>query len=504
MTVRHVLLAILAPAMFVVAGCGGDSSYVLRMRVPDAGGLRADQDVKIDGVRAGTVTGVTVDKTDHAIVTMRLQPGAVPVGAAATGRIRSVSVLGEKYVDLSPDRGGRAMPSGAWLTPTKQSAPVELDDILNTLDAPTRERLRILLVEGGVGLTGRGDDVRELLRVLPRGMDQVGRLINDASVDNRALERVVDAGDRVIGTLAARRRDLAAAITSAGAAFSTTAERRADLGRSVAAAPATLRQLRTSLVRVQRTAAALQPAADRVTTAAGPLEQTLRALPGFAASAVPTLRAARGAAPDLSRLALAATPTVRHLEPVSAKAASALEHAYPLVRDLDRGLANDALYFLQTWARVTQRADGLGHLFGAQIILGEDTVRQIVDRVASNLTTSTSKRSPAPKHLPVPEPSTSVPAPAKSPVQTVKNTVCKALGQVTGALGGIVGKLADPKTGSHPSPPRTCNQAAGAGPSDPPTQHPNPVSGAVDRLTGGDPRNSDTAVSALVDYLFGS
>jgi hypothetical protein len=397
------------------------------------------------------------------------------------------------------------MPSGSWLTPIKQSAPVELDDVLNTLDAPTRERLRILLIEGGVGLTGRGDDVRELLRILPRGMDQLGRLISDASADNAALERVVQAGDRVIGTLATRRRDIGEAISSARAAFTATGDRRADLGRSVAQAPATLRQLRTSLVRVRRTAGALQPAADRVTATAAPLEAALRGLPGFATSAVPALRAAKAAAPDLSRLALAATPTVRHLEPVSAKAASALQHAYPLVRDLDRGLANDALYFLQTWARVTQRSDGLGPLFGAQIIVGDDTVRQIVDRVASNLTHPATKVRPSVDRHPTPRPDTKPSTPATPPRPAVKDTVCHVLDKVTGTVGALVQKLTDPGNQKPPSATKACDQKGASPPaSPPPTQQANPVAKVVDKLTGGDSRNSDTAVSALVDYLFGS
>jgi hypothetical protein len=365
------------------------------------------------------------------------------------------------------------------------------------------------LIEGGVGLTGRGDDVRELLRVLPRGMDQVGQLINDASVDNAALRRVVEAGDRVIASLAVNRGGLTRLVDKASSAFATTAERRGSLGQAVAAAPATLAQLRGSLQRLQRTAAAIQPAADRITPAAPPLQQALRALPGFAHDAVPALHAAQDAAPDLSRLALAATPAVKHLNPVAAKAADTLQHAYPLVRDLDRGLADDALYFMQTWARVTQRSDGLGHLFGAQIIISEDTVRQIVDRVASNLTVGkVRKRPPRPRQTPTARPVTQV-APAVKPVlPVVKQTVCKVVDHVISSAGDIVQKLRHPAPSDPPRAPHGCAKTAPGTPangaSSPVDPQNNPVAATIGRVTGDKDRNSDSAVSALVDYLFGS
>lgn len=509
---RHTLVVGLVAVAAVVTGCGGkDGTYQLKMRVPDAAGLRADQDVKIDGVRAGTVRSVVLAKGDAAEITMDLEPGAAPVGRQATGRIRSVSVLGEKYVDLSPDRDGTPLRSGAWLPAGAEAVPVELDDVLNTLDGPTQARLRLLLVEGGTALTGRGDDVADLLRVLPRGMDQVGQLVNDASKDNRALERVVTAGDRVVADLSANRAALGRLVQTASAGFAATAERRRELGAAVAEAPPTLTQLRGSLTRLEHTAGSLAPAADRLAATSPALTRALAALPGFADDAVPTLKAARAAAPDLTRLADAATPTVRRLRPVAAKGADTLEHAYPLIRDLDRGLANDALYFLQTWARVTQRADGLGHLFGAQVVVGDDTVRMITDRVASNLAAKkNSKIKPKAKSMP----SAPSPRPQQKPtlekltpaaIDKLCETVDKLAPAVTKALQKVTGKD-KPCSAQEPSGGQGTSQPSSPGAA---------VKGLLDRLksptkktegrTAPSPQTGESqTVAALVDYLFGS
>lgn len=504
----------LAATALVAAGCG-DDGYELTLRVDDASGLRKDQDVKIDGVRAGTVTGVQLTKGDRAEIRMRLDPGAAPVGRAATGRIRSVSVLGEKYVDLVPDRKGGPLPSGSRLRADRHPTPVELDDVLNTLDASTRTRLRMLLVEGGIALTGRGEDVASLLRVLPKGMDEVGALIADASRDVAALERVVVAGDRVIGDLAAERSKLGELVDTAAGAFSSTAERRAAVGQTIAESPATMTQLRTSLDRLEATAVSLRPAARRLRAASPALEASLRTLPAFARDATPALEAATDAAPDLSRLARAATPTVRRLKPVAAKGADTLEHAYPLVRDLDRGLADDALYFLQTWARVTQRSDGLGHLFGAQIIVGDDTVRMITDRVASNLADQKRKSAPK-KDGPVPaKPGRPAARPAVPPnLPVTEDTVeklCEVVDRTLDKTPAAVRERLRKLTGrENPCPP------AGDQPQRPPGDAAKPIGEAVGDLLDGIGRqanapktpagenNGDQTVSALVDYLFGS
>jgi phospholipid/cholesterol/gamma-HCH transport system substrate-binding protein len=512
MTTNRVLVAVLLVVAICATGCGGGKGdYELKMRVSDAAGLRSHQDVKIDGVRAGTVTAVDLGKGDQAEITMRLEPGAAPVGRGATGRIRSVSVLGEKYVDLTPDRNGTPMPSGSWLPTGSQPVPVELVDVLNSLDASTQARLRMLLVEGGIALTGRGADVADLLRVLPRGMGQVGQLIDDASKDNASLERVVSAGDRVISDLSSNRAALGRLVGSASAAFTSTAERRQELGAAVAEAPATLSQLRESLGRLQTTAGSLAPAADRLAATSPALTRALASLPGFADAAVPTLNAARATAPDLSRVATAATPTVKRLRPVAAKGADTLEHAYPLIRDLDRGLANDALYFLQTWARVTQRADGLGHLFGAQIVVGDDTVRMITDRVASNLAGAQKNNKQAPKQAPKPSTPTPQAQPKPAP-QKLTPAVIEKLCQTVDKLAPAVTKALQKVTGKD----KPCAAAKpGSGADQPPASLGDTLKGLLDRVTSPQKQAPEASaqqtqngesqtVAALVDYLFGS
>jgi phospholipid/cholesterol/gamma-HCH transport system substrate-binding protein len=501
-----VIAALLVAALGVtlVAGCGGSGeTYSLRLRVDDAAGLLKNQDVKIDGVRAGKITAVELGRGDKVEVDMELDKGASPVGKDAIARIRSVSVLGEKYVDLTPGNAADPAASGSWVTPSKNVTPVELDDVLDTLDAGTRARLKLILAEGGVALTGRADEVRTFLELLPQGMDEVGSLLDQATADNASLRHVIDAGDRVIGTLARERRELGKLIGEASAAFSTTADRRAALGRAVAETPSTLAQMRTSLGLLETAAAGLEPASDRIRTSAAPIEAALKALPGFAKDAVPALRAARAAAPDLDRLARDTRPAVKRLRPVAAQLTETLTAVDPLVQDLDKGLMDDALYFLQTWARVTQRADGLGHLFGAQITITEDTVRQILDRMLSEGQANAKKKPAKSAPSPAPRaPSKPKVPPVRKPAEVipaVKDLVCTAVDGVTDAVDGVVGGLLGgaklPGADKSACPKSTAEK-----------EQAKPPSAKLGGLLGGS-KNGDAPssnVDALVDYLFGS
>lgn len=508
LVVPAVVLGLIAIAVTAFTG-SGETPYTLRMRTATADGLVRNQDVKIDGVRAGKITAVKLGADDRAEITMQMNPEAAPAGRDARTRIRSVSALGEKYVELLPGDTTRPAPSGAWVA-ADPTPPIALDQVLGTLDAGTRARLRIILAEGGTALTGRAASVRRLMVSLPEGMQELGEVLDQLTADTRSLKQVVRSGDRVIATLAQRRQALGRLVDEAGGALRATADRRTQLGAAVGEAPATLAQLRGSLRLLTAASTSLQPASDRLRQSAAPVHATLKALPRFTEDAVPTLKAARAAAPDLARLARGLQPAITNLGPVARKLRSVLEHADPLVQGLDKGLADDALYFLQTWARVTARSDGLGHVFGAQITVTEDTVRMITDRVlaGSNANDPPARRAkPAAKgRRPVP-PASATPSVKPPQLPEAKRSLCTTLDDATKAVTDVLGKVAGQS--QQPPPQSVCDRRGTSGaPS---------VGGALKGLLGSsakqaDPRpapavippSGDSDVQALVDYLFGS
>ena len=81
--------------------------------------------------------------------------------------MRPRSTLGLKYLELTPGKRGEDVPEGGrWRS--QQSRPVvDLDEVVNTFDASTRQAMQVATGELGPGFTGRGIDFNAALAEAP-------------------------------------------------------------------------------------------------------------------------------------------------------------------------------------------------------------------------------------------------------------------------------------------------------------------------------------------------
>jgi len=146
-----VLLAILSSRIV-----NGLTEYRLVVPIDSADGLYPGSDVLIAGARAGSVRDISVDGA-QTLVTIAVDDAHAPVHADATVTVRPKSLLGEKYLAIDPGKSGDALPSGATLGRSAVSQSVELQDVFNTFDQPTRDKLQVLIDQLGGGLAGEGE-----------------------------------------------------------------------------------------------------------------------------------------------------------------------------------------------------------------------------------------------------------------------------------------------------------------------------------------------------------
>lgn len=125
-----VLLVAIAFLSFAVAHSGRTtgSGYTLFAQFDHIDGLAVGADVRIAGVKVGTVTSERVDpKTFVAIVSMTVRDDIeLPKDSAA--EITSESLLGGKYVSLSPGGDETDLKPGQTITITQSS--VSLEELL--------------------------------------------------------------------------------------------------------------------------------------------------------------------------------------------------------------------------------------------------------------------------------------------------------------------------------------------------------------------------------------
>ncbi|MGN6597764.1 MAG: MCE family protein [Actinomycetes bacterium] len=160
---------------------------------PRAVGLYPGSDVRILGVKVGTVTAVEPQGTT---VKVRLEWDAshkVPADAKAV--IVAPSVVSDRDVHLTPGwRGGPALRDGATIPESRTAVPVELDRIYGSLDD-----LSVALGPNGANKDG---SLSRLLDTAAANLDGEGGTIHTSVQDlSQAVQTLADGKDDLFGTV---------------------------------------------------------------------------------------------------------------------------------------------------------------------------------------------------------------------------------------------------------------------------------------------------------------
>lgn len=162
------LAAILAVALWFVQVPRqlGIGRYDVRLDLADGGGLYPTANVTYRGVTIGRVTGVRMT-VDGAEATLSLD-SSVPVPASTAVEVRSMSAIGERFVDLVPgDENAPYLAGGDVLPRDRVTLPEPVDRALDRLDGTLQsvgsDRLALLLDEAHTAIGASGDDLRTLV-----------------------------------------------------------------------------------------------------------------------------------------------------------------------------------------------------------------------------------------------------------------------------------------------------------------------------------------------------
>ncbi len=199
---------------------GGDTYYAA---FSEAGGLKANDEVRVAGVRVGKVQQVDL-AGDHVKVTFKVQKG-VDFGKDTGAAIKVKTLLGAMYLGLEPAGRGQ-LPSGSVIPRQRTTSPYDVVDAfsglaersesidtarlsqsLNTLGALTKdtpEEFRSAL--GGLSDLSRNIAARDdQLNTLLKNTKKVSTVLGDRSGDIVVLMRE---GDKLFRALAARRESV--------------------------------------------------------------------------------------------------------------------------------------------------------------------------------------------------------------------------------------------------------------------------------------------------------
>ena len=223
-------------------------AYTLQVTLPDASGLYPGSDVEIAGARAGRVEDLKL-MGGAVLATVSIDAAHAPVHRDAKVDVRPKSLLGEKYLALDPGRDRSTFGSGSRLPAAAVSRSVELQDVFNTFDQPTRDKLQVVIDELGAGVAGEGAIQNRGLAYGRQDLDDLAATADVLQQKDQELKQVIASLSQVTDELAQsdRRTQLAALIKNTEDLMRELADQDAQIQRALAETNAALTRTGNSL-----------------------------------------------------------------------------------------------------------------------------------------------------------------------------------------------------------------------------------------------------------------
>ena len=299
---RGAALAAMAAAVVLVllllfGPFGGAAEYQVTATFTNAGQLVKGNQVIVGGVAAGTVTDIEITPSGQAEVTLSVDEPYAPLrrGTRATIKQASQSGVANRYVDLAiPASGsGPEIADGGRLSVDETETAVDLDQLLNTLDPPTRRGLQNLFKGSMRQYAGRAEQANRGYPYISPALSSTQRLFGELTHDTRVLERFLVDSSVFVTALADRRSDLASLIGNLRTTTRALGAEKSALADSIARLPDFMRNANTTFVD-------LRSALDEVDPLVEESKPVARKLQPFLAELRPFARDARPAVADLS------------------------------------------------------------------------------------------------------------------------------------------------------------------------------------------------------------
>jgi virulence factor Mce-like protein len=182
-------------------------TYKLSAELPNADSLVPGNEVRIGGIRVGQIKTVDPETIDNAPcpndptrqctaqvakVNMELNQDVNPLPENSTVVVRARSALGLKYLEIDRGNSSKGFQPGATVPITAaHPEPVEIDQVFNMFDDPTRVAIQTNLLEFGNALAGRGVDFNEAIGQLKPLVQVLTPVMRNLADPNTGLSNFV-------------------------------------------------------------------------------------------------------------------------------------------------------------------------------------------------------------------------------------------------------------------------------------------------------------------------
>lgn len=415
------------------------NGYGVTVAFREGAQLATASDVRISGVTVGKVRSLRPDRpSGRLIARLELEARHAPLPLDTRATLRSKTLLGETYVELSPgDHRGPALAEGGRIPEAQVRPTVEFDEILRSFDRRARRDTRTATQLGAAALRERGDEFSAALGVVSPFADELTALLRVLDRQDQAVRGLVRDTGRTFDALSERRGDLSGLIVAGERVTRTTARRDRRFAAAIDAlgpfqdeVGRTTERLNRFSRRTDPLVRLLLPVADGLGPTARDLKLLAPDLRRFFADTEPVVDAARRGLPAFTRVTNALRPFVTEVEPLLREVNPSLEYAGRYDDEIRAFFANASS---ATHASAPGRGNRRFHYLRQRLPITSESLGVYAERLRSNRTN--------PYRLPggIADPRT---------MSVIDDRNCRD-GSQPGVLGTLLGTTFD---GSNPAP----------------------------------------------------
>jgi ABC-type transporter Mla subunit MlaD len=252
-------------------------SYQVTVPFTEASQLAEQSDVRISGVDVGKVESIELGpKGRESVALLNIDDKYAPLPAGTRAMLRTKTLLGETYVELTPGSKSEApLEDGAELPAAQVAESVQLDEIFQAFNPETRRSFQEWMQEAAVAIEGQGQNLSYAIGNFEPTFKEFEGLFRVLNSQKLAVSKLFSNGTKTFEALRGREGELANLIRSSNELFKSTANRDKDIEALFRAFPTFQDESRLTVDRLRGFAVNADPLSKQLVPVAEQLSPTL-------------------------------------------------------------------------------------------------------------------------------------------------------------------------------------------------------------------------------------
>lgn len=322
------------------------------------------QEVRVAGVIVGQITGADVNSDGHAQLTMSLEKGTKLYDNASLV-LRPKSALNEMYVTIDP--GGppaELVSSGHTYKQANTKRPIQVDEVLGSLDDDARSALTALLGESDDALASAPTDLGRGVNSTDVAVTQLQPVVAELDQRREALRRLVTAITQISEAVGGNDKRLVALAAELQSTLDAVGDNSGALDKSLDELPGVVKQLEGTTKSVSELTDTLNPTLTDLQGASSTLPKALKKVSETSKSLDSTLKAAKPTIHEARPVVADLRPFVGQLQVALPELQRSTGRLDPVTAELVPYLPDLGAFFVNTRSLTSIRDGNGGFLRG--------------------------------------------------------------------------------------------------------------------------------------------